>query len=162
VVVPLSCQHPASQVIRRGGRDVGHPAPGPERLQPGRLQSRFLRALGLRKEVSLEEKVPAGAKQAAEKGLILVGNRGKHRSGAKALVHYLALTARLKSCPFKTAAELEFCTVPTGLRSGIVKYRFPTLNAGLTNFAPLARLPGHYLCCVQQCPHSFWGVSRHD
>jgi hypothetical protein len=46
--------------------------------------------------------------QAAEKGLILVGNRGKHPSGAKALVHFLVVTARLKSCPFKTAAEQEF------------------------------------------------------
>jgi hypothetical protein len=48
------------------------------------------------------------AEQLAEKGLILAGNRGKHPSGAKARVHYLAVTARLKSCPFKTAAEQEF------------------------------------------------------
>jgi hypothetical protein len=54
------------------------------------------------------EKKFAGAKQAAEKGLILEERPEKHTSGAKALVDLIAFAARLKPCPFKTAAQPEF------------------------------------------------------
>jgi hypothetical protein len=36
----------------------------------------------------------------------------KHPSGAKALVDFAAVMARLKSCPFKTAAQPEFFPQP--------------------------------------------------
>jgi hypothetical protein len=48
------------------------------------------------------------AKQAAEKGIELKEEPEKHPSGAKALVDFTAVMARLKSCPFKTAAQPEF------------------------------------------------------
>jgi hypothetical protein len=48
------------------------------------------------------------AKQAAEKGLILEERPEKHTSGAKALVDLIAFAARLKPCPFKTAAQSAF------------------------------------------------------
>jgi hypothetical protein len=51
---------------------------------------------------------PSGAKQAAEKGIDLKEEVEKHPSGAKALVDFAAVMARLKSCPFKTAAQPEF------------------------------------------------------
>jgi hypothetical protein len=50
----------------------------------------------------------AGAKQAAEK-LILAAEISQDRpSGAEAQYLLPALLARLKSCPFKTPASIEF------------------------------------------------------
>jgi hypothetical protein len=50
----------------------------------------------------------AGAKEAAEKGLYFNDGHGKHPSGAEALVDLIAVTARLKSCPFKATVQIEF------------------------------------------------------
>jgi hypothetical protein len=47
-------------------------------------------------------------KEAAEKGRMKGENPEKHPSGAKALVDFAALTARLKPCPFKTLPAMEF------------------------------------------------------
>ncbi len=48
------------------------------------------------------------AEEAAEKLRMSGENERNHPSEAKALVLLLNLAARLKSCPFKTAAQLEF------------------------------------------------------
>jgi hypothetical protein len=48
------------------------------------------------------------AKQAAEKRLHLDRRTEKHPSGPKGRVDIVRLTARLKSCPFKTAVKMEF------------------------------------------------------
>jgi hypothetical protein len=45
------------------------------------------------------QEYPAGAEQAAEKGLDLIRIPEKHPSGAKARFDFRLLTARLKSCP---------------------------------------------------------------
>jgi hypothetical protein len=50
----------------------------------------------------------SGGEQAAEKSLDLKEEPEKHTSGAKALVDFAAVMARLKSYPFKTAAQPEF------------------------------------------------------
>jgi hypothetical protein len=47
----------------------------------------------------LATNIPSGAKQAAGKGLLWVKSGKKHTSGAKARINFIALTARLKSCP---------------------------------------------------------------
>jgi hypothetical protein len=44
--------------------------------------------------------IPAGAKQAAGKGLILVRNLEKHASGAKAPADFSVVTYGLKPVPF--------------------------------------------------------------
>jgi hypothetical protein len=50
----------------------------------------------------------AGAKQVAEKGQYLNEGHEMHPSGAEALVDLIAFAARLKSCPFKAAVQIEF------------------------------------------------------
>jgi hypothetical protein len=50
----------------------------------------------------------AGAKQAAEKGLIGADSREKHTSGAEARDDFMALTARLKSSPDTYPGPDEF------------------------------------------------------
>jgi hypothetical protein len=63
----------------------------------------------LRRDVGDEtEERPSGAKQAAEKGSTWSKEPEEHTSGAKAPVDLVAFTARLKPCPFKTAAQSEF------------------------------------------------------
>src|SRR5271157_3791505 len=51
----------------------------------------------------------AGAKEVAEKGRMAGEFPEKLPSGAKALVDSAALTARLKSCPFKTVGSSAAC-----------------------------------------------------
>jgi hypothetical protein len=53
------------------------------------------------------------AKQAAEKGLDLIRTPEKHPSGPKSPVVFAALTAQLKSCPFKTASFSAACLART-------------------------------------------------
>ena len=52
------------------------------------------------------------AEQAAEKWAISGKNAQEHSSGAEAHIDFVALVARLKSCPFKTAALGEFFPQP--------------------------------------------------
>src|ERR1017187_5709647 len=54
------------------------------------------------------KKHASGAKQAAEKGLILTETCKNHTAGAEALIHFGALAARLKSCADTSCPFVEF------------------------------------------------------
>jgi hypothetical protein len=59
----------------------------------------------LQVEIELPETFPQWLKRLRKKAWFLGERPEEHTAGAKALIDLIAFTARLKSCPFKTAFQ---------------------------------------------------------